>query len=283
MHKLILHPHTEESMRRSLDGDHQVVALIAPYGAGKSYLAENMAQQWLQDHYKEHHIKRIKPTRGSIGIDDIRQAQVYLKLKMPGQQPVRRIIIIENAQTMTHEAQNALLKTLEEPPHDTRIILTMTLRSAVLPTVYSRVLPLEVLPLSAAQCRELAQELADKHDEASVQRAMLISGGFAGLFVALLEDEQHPIVQAITDAKGFISASGFERLTQVNNLASDRERIELVLFGLKRVLSAVVRSQSQPLQTDTMAHRLKHVYMSEMALAHNPNLKLLMTDLAINL
>jgi DNA polymerase III delta prime subunit len=72
----------------------------------------------------------------SIGIDDIKQLQRAIFLK-----PIKsktKAVIIEDAQLLTIEAQNALLKVLEEPPSHTIIILITTTKEALLPTIRSR-------------------------------------------------------------------------------------------------------------------------------------------------
>lgn len=51
----------------------------------------------------------------------------------------KKVLIIENADSMQESARNALLKILEEPPEDVTFILTTTRRGAVLPTILSRV------------------------------------------------------------------------------------------------------------------------------------------------
>lgn len=51
----------------------------------------------------------------------------------------KKILIIENADRLQESVRNALLKTLEEPPADTLFILTTTRRTAVMPTILSRV------------------------------------------------------------------------------------------------------------------------------------------------
>src|SRR5258708_3699360 len=63
----------------------------------------------------------ILETQGSIGIEDIRNFQKQMMLK-----PIKGIekaAYIKNAHTLTIQAQNALLKTLEEPPANTYIFL----------------------------------------------------------------------------------------------------------------------------------------------------------------
>ncbi len=72
----------------------------------------------------------------AIGIDQIRDIQHYVQFK-----PLKdeyKIIVIENADLLTHEAQNAFLKTLEEPPDHVLIILSTARRNQLLPTVISR-------------------------------------------------------------------------------------------------------------------------------------------------
>jgi DNA polymerase-3 subunit delta' len=62
-----------------------------------------------------------------------------LSLKVPGKHQTDRVAIIIDAHTMTTEAQNALLKTLEEPPARTVLLLTARSEQSLLPTVRSRV------------------------------------------------------------------------------------------------------------------------------------------------
>ena len=85
----------------------------------------------------------------SIGVDDIRE-------KINGQMAVRpfsspyKIFIVPEADRMTEAAQNALLKTIEEPPEYGIILLLTSNLDALLPTIQSRCLKLEFHPLSTA-------------------------------------------------------------------------------------------------------------------------------------
>ncbi len=56
----------------------------------------------------------------------------------------RRIVVIEEAQSMGEAARNAMLKTLEEPPDGLYFVLTSSRRSAIIPTILSRVRSYEV-------------------------------------------------------------------------------------------------------------------------------------------
>ena len=76
------------------------------------------------------------PSPTSIGVDSVRSVQASLSIR-----PVAssgHAVIIRDAQTMTPEAQNAFLKTLEEPSLGTIIFLETVQPDALLPTILSR-------------------------------------------------------------------------------------------------------------------------------------------------
>lgn len=72
----------------------------------------------------------------SLGIEEIREIEHQIGLK-PYSYPLK-IILIENADLLTIQAQNAFLKTLEEPPSYCLIILSVGKKSSLLETVRSR-------------------------------------------------------------------------------------------------------------------------------------------------
>jgi len=78
----------------------------------------------------------VKQNLQSIGIEEIKNLQKKILLK-----PIKsktKAVILEDAQLLTIEAQNAMLKTLEEPPKHTLILLTADSRGSLLPTIVSR-------------------------------------------------------------------------------------------------------------------------------------------------
>ncbi len=83
---------------------------------------------------------------GMISVDDIRQ-QIVNDASIKPYQSRRKIYIMNEAEKMTPQAQNALLKTLEEPPEYTVIILLSTSEAAMLPTILSRCVRLDMRPV----------------------------------------------------------------------------------------------------------------------------------------
>lgn len=72
----------------------------------------------------------------SIGIGDIREIKKILTLKSAG--GGNRLVVIKEADKATPEAQNAMLKILEEPPASTYIVMTVVNPQTLLPTILSR-------------------------------------------------------------------------------------------------------------------------------------------------
>lgn len=86
----------------------------------------------------------VEPER-SIGIDQIRQIKDFLT-KKNWQGKGKKLVVIWQAQLMTPEAQNAFLKTLEEPPGNSLIILLANNKNALLPTIISRCHLINLVP-----------------------------------------------------------------------------------------------------------------------------------------
>lgn len=89
----------------------------------------------------------------SIGVDDIR-VQVNGDIAIKPYSGPYKIYIIDDADKMTEQAQNALLKTIEEPPAYAIIILLTTNSSKLLPTILSRCVMLNLKPVSSDAIKE---------------------------------------------------------------------------------------------------------------------------------
>lgn len=82
----------------------------------------------------------------TISVDDIRE-QIVASVGIRPFQSKKKIYIMNEAEKMTVQAQNALLKTLEEPPEYVVILLLTTSKTNMLPTVLSRCVQLDMRPV----------------------------------------------------------------------------------------------------------------------------------------
>ena len=99
------------------------------------------------DSYNHPDICYVKHEKATIGVDDIRVQLNNDILIKPYSSPYK-IYIIEDAEKMTEQAQNAMLKTIEEPPKYAVIILLTVNAKLLLPTILSRCLLLNIRPVA---------------------------------------------------------------------------------------------------------------------------------------
>lgn len=94
---------------------------------------------------------------GSIGVEEIR-AQLCSDIQVRPYSSPYKIYIVDEAEKMTVQAQNALLKTIEEPPAYGVILLLTTNADAFLPTILSRCVTLKLRPVKDSLVRSYLME-----------------------------------------------------------------------------------------------------------------------------
>lgn len=97
-----------------------------------------------------------------------------------------KVFIVEEAELMNSQAQNAMLKTLEEPSGRTLIILLSDQPHALLSTIRSRSQTVRFQPLSDAEALQVVS--ARGIDLPQAQRAITLAGGSPGLAIRWVED-----------------------------------------------------------------------------------------------
>ena len=127
-------------------------------------------RQCLTDNHPD--IQVVTHEKASIGVDDIRVQLVNDMQVRPYEAPYK-VYLVPEAEKMTVQAQNALLKTLEEPPEYGVILLMTTNADLFLPTIRSRCTHLAVRPLPDQTVR---QALAHKVEEARKNGRELAKG-----------------------------------------------------------------------------------------------------------
>lgn len=158
-----------------------------------------------------------------IKIDQIRELHHSLSLS-PYQAPYQ-VALLQDFEKATPSAQNALLKTLEEPPPQVLIILTAENPEMLLETIVSRceVVHLRTVPLRIIQ-RELIAEYNLEADNAL--KLAHLSAGRPGAAVRLhLQPELRAKHQQwLDELQALFPASIVERFSRAKNLKSDAEQ-----------------------------------------------------------
>ena len=124
---------------------------------------------------------------GSIGVEDIR-GQIVNDIEIKPYYGPKKVYIINEAELMTTQAQNTLLKTLEEPPSYSLIILLTTNAKALLPTVLSRCINLHMKPVEDKKLEEYLMQVKKLPDYKAKVCAAFARGNM-GKAKALAESE----------------------------------------------------------------------------------------------
>jgi DNA polymerase-3 subunit delta' len=129
-------------------------------------------------------VKVVFPENGKeIKISQIREIIDFLKLKSEK----GKVVIIDDSEKMNTEAANALLKTLEEPPEKSMIILIAENHQKLLPTIVSRLQKVRFKPLKKEEVLDIL--LLKGISEEKAKTLSVLSEGSLCLPLTILEDE----------------------------------------------------------------------------------------------
>ena len=158
---------------------------------------------------------------GTIKIDAVRNVQQRLSYRSA--RGGKKVCIVDGAEKMNEEAQNAFLKTLEEPPSDSIIILIVSDGTTLLPTIVSRCQRINFSPLPQSVMVGIIREQLGVAEEKAKLLACL-SGGSVGK--ALNWDMETMLEQRekIVEALSWLSVDNPERLFKIAEEISKGER-----------------------------------------------------------
>ena len=120
-----------------------------------------------------------------IGVDNVRE-QVISEAYIKPRNARRKIFIIEQGDILSTEAQNALLKVLEEPPEYVTFIICVTSKEKLLPTVLSRSQTVSFFPLSLDVVKKYIEE--NESTDKDAKTIAKLSRGSIGVAKSLISD-----------------------------------------------------------------------------------------------
>jgi DNA polymerase-3 subunit delta' len=167
--------------------------------------------------------------KGSIGVAAVRDLSGLLS-NQPYFADSVRVIIIDQAETMTISAQNALLKLLEEPPPRTRFILVAAALEALIITVRSRLNAVYFAPITKAALAEWLQRRRQVPSAVSARLAELAMGA-PGTAARLAADPKAvaDLERTVELAQSLESPSLFDGLRAARQLAAGQTDFEIIL------------------------------------------------------
>lgn len=165
------------------------------------------------------HVTHEKPA--SIGVDDIRE-QINDTIMVRPYSSYYKIYIVDEAEKMTVQAQNALLKTIEEPPSYAVILLLTTNQDIFLPTILSRCVQLKLKPLRDSVVKEyLVQSLKVEESRADIYTAFARGNLGKAIHLAQAEDFKLMYEEVLHLLKHVKDADISELLDDIRRLKED--------------------------------------------------------------
>jgi DNA polymerase-3 subunit delta' len=121
-----------------------------------------------------------------------------------------RFLVVDQAEKMTEEAANSILKTLEEPPETTRIILISAYPQRLLPTILSRC---QSFPFHGLSRDEIVEHLRERTELPEPELRASFAEGSLGKAIALdLEDTLTKRDRILGFLENWLESPGFERV-----------------------------------------------------------------------
>ena len=171
---------------------------------------------------------------GGVSVESIRRvcADAY---KTPNN-GMRKLYLFTDADHMTVQAQNALLKLVEEPPDFTYFVFTAQSRHAFLETILSRVSAIGTSPCTDAQCTQALLSAGHTPEEAA--RAVSVFHGNIGRCLAYLTDPGLQETVALTKklADSIMNRDEYALLAALTACSTDKSRLMTALELLDRQL-----------------------------------------------
>ncbi len=229
-----------DRLRAMIAGGRRAHAFLfaGPEGVGKALAAVEFGRALGAD---PRLIQRLEDKQ-LISIEQIHE--LLRELSMVSAKP--RAIVIDDAHKMSEEAQNALLKTLEEPPAGTTLLLVTSVPDKLLATIRSRCQTLFFHPLADEEIEGMARRKY-RLDEERARVAVLLARGSMGALSGLAEQIDEIIAAARDLQERAISGelnALIEALGKIKDTEEQRARARRDLGLVAQALREVLRART---------------------------------------
>ena len=208
-------------------------------GIGKSKLANILAKLILNGDLEREYVDIInyKSSKASFGVDEVRDIiEEVSKKPFEGD---RKVIIIHEGNKLTIQAQNALLKTIEEPPIGVHIIILCESLELILDTIKSRCEIYKLTPLTKEELYEYIRIKEFNYNENKIKSAIAFSEGIPGRIDryfndGTLKDLRSKIIDLIKDLNKNNVEVILQHEEKLIGLKDNKEEVLNILSGFIR-------------------------------------------------
>jgi replication-associated recombination protein RarA len=256
MPNVYIHANTQLYLDSLVQELPQSIAITGPSGIGLTAVAHYIAKSMktLPIFVLPEKDEKIDLEKGVITVDIVRRLYGMTKTIETGV----RLIVIDYAERMSVQAQNAFLKLLEEPGAHTHFILLTHTPSKFIPTVKSRVQMISIAPITPTQSNELLDELHVTDTQKRTQ-LLFIAAGLPASMTTLANNEKlfNARAQIVRDARTYLQGSMYERLQLALAYKDDRVSALVLLVDAMKLLGTSLKSGKTPEQVYTISSLLE--------------------------
>lgn len=252
-----------------------------PKGVGKGLLAREVLKSLAgADLSVYSDFTCIDAAGDTIPVDAIRDMRDHLSMSSFG--GGWKLVLIDGADRMNTAAQNALLKTLEEPRGKTLMILIAHDASQLLPTILSRTVHLRfhVLPQEEI-CRALQEKSMDREMAHVVAEW---SAGAPGKAFPLLDEETRAAWQELqASTKQFLNIDSARRLKIIDGWVKEAKEDRRMLYERLGHIQFLLRQALAQHPSKEIARAVDISLATEASLRENGNMQVCLSHLAFNI
>lgn len=228
----------EGTGRKSIANAFAMTLLCEKGGSDPCMVCHSCKQVLSGNHPDIIYVKHEKPN--SIGVDDIRE-QINDTIMVRPYSSFYKIYIVDEAEKMTVQAQNALLKTIEEPPSYAVIILITTNQEAFLQTILSRCVQLKLKPLKDFTVKSyLTEHLQIPEKEAEICAAFARGNLGKAIHLASSDDFKElyqKVMSLVKNVETMDIVDLLDRIREIKELNFDiKEVLDLLQLWYRDVL-----------------------------------------------
>ena len=246
MQKPLIHPSSEITLSLLIKNIPQSLLMTGPFGVGLGTLAQYIA------HTAGDIVLTVLPEKddkididkGVISIDSIRRLYDQTRSIQAG----TLVIVIDYAERMGHQAQNAFLKLLEEPGSGVHFILATHTPSKLLATIQSRTQQFDVRPLTKSQSVTMLDDMGIKDTHTRTQ-LLFMANGLPAELTRLGSNEEYLKKRSgvMRDARDLLQATTYRKLVIANSYKDDRQGALSLLTDASAILRHSIRLKPQPI------------------------------------
>lgn len=187
--------------------------------------------------------EKIDLISGVIGVQQIRELYDSSRSK----RALKHVTIISYGERMTHQAQNAFLKLLEEPGLNTHFIIVAKNTENLLDTILSRVARLNLRPITDQQSNDLISQLAPGDTKKQTQ-LRYIAAGMPGELTKLASDDAYFNERSlgVRKAMNILSGSDYDRLKIIHTFKDDRPGAIRLANDIIAILKRLTYDRPEP-------------------------------------